>query len=113
MTSHGPATEPQDAEERVARGETGIRILLALLFFLIARVAQTVLVAVIAFELLYTLVTERRPGSAVRQFANRTISYLVTVARYLTYHDDDLPFPFREFPRELDLERPLRPERPD
>ena len=91
--------------DRIARGETALRIGLSLVFMLLARVAEGVLVAVIVFELLYALITERPPGGEVRRFANRVLSYLVEVARYLTYETDTPPFPFSELPPELDYVR--------
>jgi hypothetical protein len=91
--------------ERISRGRTAARIGLSLIFVLLARVAEGVLGAVIVFELLYALVTERPPSVEVRRFANRVLSYLVEVARYLTCASDAPPFPFADFPPELDYVR--------
>jgi hypothetical protein len=82
----------------VDRSETGIRALKTLLFFIVARVLETVLAVVIVFELIWTLITGREPSHAVRHFASRVLAYLVEIVRYLTYNDDQAPFPFREFP---------------
>jgi hypothetical protein len=91
----------------IARGETGIRILFTLLFWLIARVLGTVLGVLVFFELIYTLVTQRLPGSRVRRFANRTLAYLYRITRYVTYNERDAPFPFRDFPPEVEPEQPF------
>jgi hypothetical protein len=82
----------------VDRSETGIRALKTLLFFIIARVVETVLAVVIVFELIWALITGREPSHAVRRFASRVLAYLVEIVRYLTYNDDQAPCPFREFP---------------
>jgi hypothetical protein len=92
-------TEPN--EGHVPRARTAVRIGLSLVFFLVVRIAETVLAAVILFELIYTLVTERPPSHEIRRFANRVLSYLVTIARYLTYESDCPPFPFSDLPPEL------------
>ena len=92
------AVEGPLEEAWVDRAETGIRILKSLLFFIAARVVETVLAVVIVFELLWTLITRREPDRAVRQFASRVLAYLVEIVRYLSYNDDQAPFPFREFP---------------
>ena len=49
------------------------------------------------------VVRQREPGPEIRRFANQTISYLVRIGRFLSYNDETLPFPFREFAGELDL----------
>ena len=94
--------EEATSGDLIDRAETGIRVLFTLLFFLIARVAEAVLGIVIVFGGLYTLITQHEPSPAVRRFSQRVLAYLVEIARYLAYNDDDAPFPFREFPPEPD-----------
>jgi hypothetical protein len=106
----------EELEEPIERGETGIRILLSLLYLIIARVIETVLLVVILFELLYTLITKAPPGEGVRRFANRTLSYLYRIIRYLTYNEHEAPFPFTELPDEVEptgpgLSRATEPDR--
>ncbi len=96
------AIDESTSGELIDRVETGIRALLTLLFFMIARVAEAVLGVVVLFGLLYTLVTQQEPNPAVRRFSQRVLDYLVEIVRYLTYNDDEAPFPFREFPAESD-----------
>ncbi len=92
----------ETSPDAVDRAETGIRILLSLLFMVAVRVVGMVLFVVIVFELLYTLITQRRPGGEVRRFARRALDYAVASVRYLTYNDDEPPFPFADFPRETE-----------
>ena len=92
----------ETSPDAVDRTETGIRILLSLLFLVVVRVVGMVLFVVIVFELLYTLITQRRPGGEVRRFARGAIDYSVAALRYLTYNDDEPPFPFADFPRETE-----------
>ena len=87
-------------EEELERSQTAVRLLLVLLFFVIARVLEALFGLLALFCVGFALVTKRRPGDAVRGFAMRLIAYLVEVGRYLAYVDDDAPFPFRELPRE-------------
>ena len=100
------------AELEIERAETGLRILLSLLFFVIARLVEAVLVVVVLFGLLFTLVTRREPSAQVRRFANHALSYFVTIVRYLTYNADTAPFPFETFPPELDLAAPAKKASP-
>ena len=86
----------------IDRRDTGLRILYSLLFWLIAGVLRAVLGLLIVFDLLYTLVTGQLPPERVRQLGNRIIAYFYRVGRYLTYNESALPFPFSEFPAELE-----------
>jgi hypothetical protein len=108
MTLESEAPREFIDEDEISRSETGVRLLLTLLFFIIGRLAETVLVLIALFGIFYTLVTQRPPGDELRRFARRTISFLVEIARYITYDDEEAPFPFREFPAELDLRTPAR-----
>lgn len=95
--------------DEIDRGDTALRILFTLLFFAIARLVEGLLVALVLFELALALITQREPGPEIKRFANQTLGYLVRVGRYITYNDERAPFPFREFPEELDLTVPARP----
>ncbi len=86
----------------VERRETGVRMALALLFLIVLRIVETVLGIAILFELVATLITRRPPGPRVREFANRTLSYAYRILRYLTYNEETPPFPFRDFPAEVE-----------
>lgn len=89
-------------EDEVDRGETGIRILLTLLFALIATVIESVIGVIVIFELLWTLLTKQAPSPRVREFANRIISYYYRIGRYLTYNESRVPFPFSDFPAAIE-----------
>ena len=94
----------------VERKDTAIRILLTVLFCLIVQVTEAVLGVVVLFELAYALVTGNAPGERVRGFANRALSYLYRILRYLTYNEAEPPFPFADFPPEV--EPPASAEKP-
>ncbi len=86
----------------IERSDTGLRILYSLLFWLIARVLALVLGILIVFNLLYTLVTGQLPPERLREFGNRIITYFYRIGRYLSYNESALPFPFSEFPAEIE-----------
>lgn len=90
-------------EIQIERKETAVRVLVTLLFVVIAEVVvEVILGVVILFDLAYTLITKQLPPERVRRFANRTISYLYRILRYLTYNDTERPFPFSDFPLEVE-----------
>jgi hypothetical protein len=86
----------------IPRTETAHRIALTLLFAIIAGAIRTLLGLIVAFELLFTLITRRPPGMRVRALANRITTYYYTLLRYLTYNESRVPFPFSDFPEVLE-----------
>jgi hypothetical protein len=63
---------------------------------------RTVLALIVVFELLFTLITRRPPGTRVRELANRISTYYYRLLRYLTYNESRVPFPFSDFPEPLE-----------
>jgi hypothetical protein len=100
---YGSAT--REGEREIDRKDTGIRILLTILFALIVGVVESVLGLIILFALLWALITKRAPGVGVRALANQIITYYYRIGRYLTYNDSLVPFPFSDFPDALEESR--------
>lgn len=94
----------------IERKDTGIRMLLTLLFVVILHAVEAVLAVTVLFSLAVALITKRPPGERVRRFANRTLSYLYHIVRYLTYNEHQAPFPFADFPPEVEPLAPLLTE---
>ncbi len=101
-SDHSVDREIEDDEELIERGETGIRILLTLLFWVVLQVVEAIVAVVILFDLVFALSTRREPSDRVKEFAERVIRYGLQVAHYMTYNRENAPFPFDEFPGETD-----------
>ena len=104
-----PSDEPRwerDARSdgEIPRMETAHRIALTLLFAIVAGAMRTVLALIVAFELLFALITRRPPGARVRELANRLTTYYYRLLRYLTYNESRVPFPFSDFPEPLEAD---------
>ena len=98
-------------EPTIERKETGMRILLTVLFLLIINIGHAVVGAITLFSLIFALIAKQPPSDRVKQFANRTVSYLYHVLRYLTYNENEPPFPFADFPQELEPSASSAPPR--
>ena len=85
-------------EGGIERTDTALRMAYSLLFALIISVLETVVGALVVFQLLYTLVTKREPSQRVCELGNRISTYFYRMLRYLTHNSDALPFPFNDFP---------------
>ena len=94
------ANEDQDAQgdEAIQRFDTGLRILLTLLFAIIWGLVETVLGTIVLFGLGWTLVTRRAPPARLRDIANRLVTYTYRIWRYVTQNEPQVPFPFSDFP---------------
>jgi hypothetical protein len=93
---------PESRRRRIERGPTGIRILLTLLFSIIARVVELLLTVIVLFSLGFTLITQQPPSRKLREFANQVCTYFYRMTRYLTYNEAEPPFPFSDFPEALE-----------
>lgn len=82
----------------IDRGTTGKRILLTILFAIVLGLVKTVLAFVVLFELGFSLITERPPYAWVTRFAHHLVRYAYDIGRYMTYNENQLPFPFDELP---------------
>ena len=98
MTEADYASDAREGDDRIERRDTGVRILLTILFAVVASLVRGVLSVIVLFSLLWTLVTQQPPSPRVRALANRIIAYYYRILRYLTYNESRVPFPFSDFP---------------
>jgi len=102
MTEAEYGNAARASESEIDRKDTGIRILLTILFVLIVRMVESVLGLIILFALLWALITKQPPAAGVRALANRIITYCYRIGRYLTFNESLVPFPFSDFPEALE-----------
>ncbi len=96
MTTATYASQTQEPE--IDRRDTGLRIGLAILFAIVASVLDTIIGIAVVFGLVWTFITRRPPNEGLRGATNRLISFDYRIARYLTYNEQRIPFPFSDFP---------------
>ncbi|MEW6388204.1 MAG: DUF4389 domain-containing protein [Thermodesulfobacteriota bacterium] len=88
-------------EAKVSRKQVLIRLLYSLFFFIVLELVKLVVQLATVFQLVYLLLTLNY-SEPLRRFANRVAAYGYRVMRYLTLNDPARPFPFQEFPGELE-----------
>lgn len=91
--------EPQGA---VTRKQIAIRLLYTLLYVAIFEVVKTVILLITLFEYFFLLLTLQHNQPA-RAFANRVATYGYRLMRYVTLNENQRPFPFSDFPAEIEL----------
>jgi len=93
------ASEFQAAPEpELPRTDTGLRILYTIVFSIILNLAGGLLTLLVAIQLILALITRETPHARLKQFAELTTRYCVLIVRYVTFTDDEPPFPFSDFP---------------
>ena len=93
---------PDDPQVTVSRKQVAIRLLYTLLYVAIFEVVKTIIMLITLFEYFLLLITLRHNEPA-RTFANRVAAYGYRVMRYLTLNDNQRPFPFSDFPAEIEI----------
>jgi hypothetical protein len=93
---------PDESQVTVSRKQVAIRLLYTLLYAAIFEVVKTIIFLITIFEYFFLLITLRHNEPA-RAFANKAATYGYRVMRYLTLNENLRPFPFSEFPAEIEL----------
>ena len=83
-----------------------IRLLYTLLYLVILEVIKLIIQVIVVFQYIYLLITLRH-NDRVRNFSNKVCTYTYKVMRYLTLNENPRPFPFNDFPTEV--EEPVEP----
>ena len=58
--------------------------------------------ATVAIGIYVPLLITRTHNDPVQRFSNKVLSYAYRVMRYVTLNDNQRPFPFTDFPLEMD-----------
>jgi hypothetical protein len=93
---------PDESPVTASRKQVAIRLLYTLLYVAIFEIVKTIILLTTVFEYFFLLITLRHNEPA-RAFANKAATYGYRVMRYLTLNENQRPFPFSEFPAEIEL----------
>ena len=91
-----------ESQGAVTRKQIAIRLLYTLLYVAIFEVVKTIILLITLFEYFFLLLTLQHNQPA-RSFANRVATYGYRLMRYVTLNENQRPFPFSEFPGEIEL----------
>lgn len=81
------------------------RFLVTLVCLLVFELVRLLVQATVLFQFLYMLIA-RQHSDPLRKFSNRLSCFAYRLLRYSTLNENDKPFPFSEFPKAGDCERP-------
>ena len=90
-----------ESQVATSRKQVAIRLLYTLLYVAIFELVKTVVLLITLFEYFFLLITLQHNEPA-RTFANQVATYGYRVMRYLTLNENQRPFPFSDFPGEIE-----------
>jgi hypothetical protein len=85
----------------LSRKDIGLRLLYTLLYLIALEVVKLVIQVTVLFQFIYLLIN-RKYSEPLRAFSNRLSAYAYRLIRYVTLNENARPFPFTEFPAEMD-----------
>ena len=80
-----------------------IRLFWMVSFSLVYYLSMTVLWLIVFFQFLFVLITDKRSEN-ISHVSLGFRNYMVQILDYLTYHSEEKPFPFSDFPKGQDTQ---------
>ena len=100
-TQESPEQTEKEQMPVISRKQIGMRLLYTILFLFILGIVIIIVKLVVFFQFIYFFST-RKPNESVRQFSNKISAYGYRIFRYITLNESQRPFPFTDFPPELE-----------
>lgn len=88
-------------EVKVSRKQIGIRLLYTLLYLIVLEVLKLVVQVATILQFIYLLITQKY-SEPLRSFSNKLAAYAYRIIRYATLNENFRPFPFHDFPPEME-----------
>ena len=83
------------------RKNIAIRLLYTLFFLIVFEILKIIIQVCVIFQYVYLLVSKTY-NMPVRNFSNKVSVYAYRVLRYVTLNENQIPFPFHDFPEEFE-----------
>ena len=88
-------------EAKTPRRQICIRFLYTLLYLVVLEVLKVVVQISVILQFIYLLITQKY-SEPLRNFSNKLAAYAYRVVRYVTLNENFRPFPFNDFPPEME-----------
>jgi len=88
-------------EAKTPRKQIGIRFLYTLLYLVVLEVLKVVVQISVILQFIYLLITQKY-SEPLRNFSNKLAAYAYPGRRYATLNENFRPFPFHDFPVEME-----------
>ena len=84
------------------RKNIAIRLLYTILFLIIFEILKLIIQISVLFQYVYLLISKTY-SDPVRNFTNKVSVYAYKVLRYVALNENKKPYPFQDFPQEMEL----------
>ncbi|WGL17855.1 DUF4389 domain-containing protein [Microbulbifer bruguierae] len=84
-------------KRNLTSGDHWLRLLFMVLFVFLLEVAGVVILATIALQFLFAIISGS-PNDNLRRLGNQIASYIYQTLQFLIYNTEEKPFPFSEWP---------------
>ena len=98
-------------KENVTQESTWMRLVYMVLFAVIFNIVEFVVTVVVVIQFLFKLFAGR-PNENLSALGQALASYVYGIIAYLTFHSDDMPYPFAPWPTGAPGARKPRPRKP-
>lgn len=89
----------------LSRKKIAIRFLYTLFFLVVFEILKVIVQVTVLFQYIYLFIT-RVYNDPVRRFSNKVSIFAYRVIRYVTLNENTCPYPFSDFPEEMDAPEP-------
>jgi hypothetical protein len=79
-----------------------IRLLYTVFFLIVFEILKIIIQVSVLFQYVYLLISKTY-SKPVRNFTNKVSIYAYRVLRYVTLNENEKPYPFHDFPLEMEL----------
>lgn len=84
-----------------SRKDVAVRFLFTLLFFIVFEIIKIIIEVVVLFQFVF-LLFKLKPNQSIKNFSNKVAVYGYKILRYISFNEKPLPYPFTDFPSEID-----------
>jgi len=88
-------------ESKASRKQIGIRFLYTLLYLIVLEIIKLIVQVTVVLQFIYLLIAQNY-SIPLRNFSNKLATYAYRVMRYATLNENFRPFPFHDFPAEME-----------
>jgi hypothetical protein len=85
-----------------SRKNIAVRLLYTLLFLIVFEILKIIIQVAVLFQYIYLFISKEY-NHPIRKFSNKVSVYAYRVMRYITLSENEKPFPFQDFPEEMEL----------
>jgi len=79
-----------------------VRLLYTLFFLIVFEILKIIIQVSVLFQYVYLLISKTY-NNPVRNFTNKVSVYAYKVLRYVALNENEKPYPFHDFPQEMEL----------